>query len=486
MGQFSEGDEHLLSRMSGDVAAAMRKALELLEELPPPEPVFGIDDYRGLKITASPTKLTEIDPFVHKALELAGFPSFREPIPLASDLTSEQRAVVELLASRVGISVDEFAVPSAAWVRRTWLGLEPCDAIEQDVTYCHETRQRTEPLWRAIRRHQDNDRKVVNEIFASLPLAKRLEAFGYFILNAYGVEGRNLTWGTIDELTDEGREWATAYADWLLALFAKPEFASERAGMAEIPNQIRWPLFLSLVRSGIEIKPLWDELLPMTWGKEQHRKATIECLNALPNERRGPAIAKVLALRFPGQAIRDGLSLFDDYPSPELTRLIIEQSSEVVGSVVDTPRREILESRLAPRVRKHPDLEKMLRDHLESLPPRLDLRCKRVFYPAQEQSLSPQRRKQLVDAAPGLGLEIEHTEDGSFSFGEQGDEFVTYYEIVDAEGNPIYEAILWMEEDGWVLYANTTKIVASVCQGWIELDDEPLREALHEALRARP
>lgn len=486
MGQLSEGDEHLLRRMSGDVAAAMRKSLELLGELPPPEPVFGVDDYRGLKVTSSPSKLTDVDKFAHKALELAGFPSFREPIPLVAVLTSEQRAVVELLASRVGISVDKFAIPRAAWVRRSWLGIEPCEAIERDVTYSDQGRQRTEPLWRAVRRHQQTDPRLVKEIFATLPLEKRLEAFGYFIVGAYRVDGRNLKWGTIEELSDEGRQWAPAYADWLLALFAKPEFASERAGMAQIPNQIRAPLFLSLVRSGIEIKPLWDELLPLTWGKEEHRRAAIECLNALPKERQGPAIATVLALRFPGQAISAGLSLFDDYPSPDLTRLIIEQSSEVVGSVFDTPRREILENRLAPRLRKHPDLDRMLQDHLESLPPRLDIHCKRVFYPSKEGSLSPERRKQLVDAAPGLGLEIEDKTDGSFSFGDEGDEFVTYYEIVDGEGHPIYEAILWMEEDGWVLYANTTKIAASVCQGWIEVDDEPLREALHEVLRTTP
>src|SRR4051794_5185837 len=46
-------------------------------------------------------------------------------IPLASTLTAEQRALVEVLGRTPGPYLMKHAMPAAAWLRRQWIGVDP-------------------------------------------------------------------------------------------------------------------------------------------------------------------------------------------------------------------------------------------------------------------------------------------------------------------------------------------------------------------------
>ena len=66
-------------------------------------------------------------------------------------------------------------------------------------------------------------------------------------------------------------------------------------------------------------------------------------------------------------------------------------------------------------------------------------------------------------------------------------DYITAYEIADAEGNSAYEALLYMNEDGAVCITNTTRSVMYACQRRLSCNiSEPVMEALHAVLRERP
>ena len=51
------------------------------------------------------------------------------PIPLAAALTEEQRKVVEVTARTPGPYLMYYTMPTAAWARRQWIGIDPPGAL---------------------------------------------------------------------------------------------------------------------------------------------------------------------------------------------------------------------------------------------------------------------------------------------------------------------------------------------------------------------
>ena len=85
----------------------------------------------------------------HELLSRTSFPHGNVPIPLATQLTPEQRAVAEITARRDGLLLWPFAMPKARTTRARWLGLEPPTALEKNVSTDIGGQPVSLPFWAA-------------------------------------------------------------------------------------------------------------------------------------------------------------------------------------------------------------------------------------------------------------------------------------------------------------------------------------------------
>ncbi len=254
---------------------------------------------------------------IDKAFKAVGFRAPEDDVlPLSRDLTPSQRVLFERLSEREGkgeLDLARFGVPNVRL--REWLGLARPGALERRVTFTFERKKLEEPLWRALRRFETaGDAKATAAFVKSLPMATRLEAFGE--VNSYGrekpyrLQAETLfDWRDaklLGKLGDEAASWAPRFADWLM--FRVPK--DERGG-----DEVKWPVFLGLVRAKVRIEPRWDALLPL--GSGAHEKLTEECIRAIPRDRRDQAIVNALT------TAETGLPLLAKFPSTVLVQKIL-------------------------------------------------------------------------------------------------------------------------------------------------------------------
>jgi hypothetical protein len=381
---------------------------------------------------------------VQAAAAAVAFPELGEIFPLPEELTREQRVLAEIFAHR-RINVGKMAMPTSAWNRRRWLGLDAGGVLEK--------RYRGEPLWRALKKARgvewprpnvDAQRKILD----ALPMPDRLAAYAEVALGAYrlSVFG-DVFYQDLAKLKAEGKSWAPKFAGVLLGIYA--ETPSLR-----IPVEVKWLVFVALVRARVAIKPEWDILLPLLEGSLD---LAIECVSAIPPERRLAAITEALRGGPPGWQVDMLLQLLPHFPDPALVPLVheyIEFSAR--------PKKKILAA-LDKIAKRTPALRASVAKEKPPAPS-LVLKCRRVPAPKR---LSSIEKKQL---APILAAEDNDAKG------------IRWYQLADDAGKLRYQAILARGEDGYVYQAGTTKRVASVVQGGVDVcKDRALADAIDEA-----
>ncbi|HVK75655.1 MAG TPA: hypothetical protein VM734_20130 [Kofleriaceae bacterium] len=444
---------------------------------PATAPALDPDRYPGLKITRAPAAGDPaLQGLLGAAFAEAGWPE--DGIPTPAELTDAQRALAEVVASAPGLPLHRWAIPQTAWARRRWLGLEPAGVIAREVDYTVDGGARRGPLWRALAAlDQAGEEDQALALLAALPAAERLEAYGDLALDAWRFTPPQPAW---DDLGDAGRAWAPAFADRLVALFAPDTPHGERGDHTEPPADLVTLVIRALVAAGVPIEPRWDGLVPLE----------LDLIDALPPARRGPVVARGLAAQFPASAIRTGLELVAKLPSREVVDHLLERSEQCLGSLSCPPRRTVL-ARLREAIAGEAALVAVVDAKLAALPPPVILRCTRAVYPRSVDELTAGQRTQLAILGRGWDSEedgvpmVRDGDDGHPVFGSL--EYVSAFEIADAEGRPAFEALLYMDEDGAVCRAGTTQSVAYVSQMRLSWNiDEPTVEALHAILRQRP
>lgn len=382
-------------------------------------------------------------------------------LPLARDLTPAQRALLEALATRTGHDLARFGLPDVRL--REWLGLAKPGVLEKPIAFNFEKKKLREPLWRALRRFEEaGDEDATRAFVKTLPLATRLEAFGE--VNAYGYEKPyRLESETLFDYRDEkllaklraeGKRWAPRFADRLLEL--EPRHRSE---------EVRWPLFVALVRAKVPIEPRWDVLLPLGFGV--YAKLTEECVRAIPAERRDRAIAAALD-QSPLYVPDVGVPLLAKFPS-----LVLAQKILAKGLDSDRyPKHRVL-AEMKKIAAKHPVVKKALDPFLKGRPAPLALHCTRAWKPRSARELDATQQKQLEVAARrydgrkrSAAELLAPSKDGEGSF--RG--FFEYRQLATADGKPAYDALLYMVDSGTIFRAGTTKAVASIIQNGIEME----------------
>ncbi len=469
-------DEALLAELPKKVGKRMRKALVALEACTvPDEPSIAVDAYAGLKIEQSPGKARDSDALFAKAFSAAKYPEFDEVLPVAAKLDPVHEKLARLVAHRTGIALHEWAIPQTAWARRRWLGIDPPGVLDREVEYTRKEKVRRAPLWRALAKLGD---EAGEKLFAALPAMDRLEALVDLALEAYRVEAPS--WDDWEKVRIDEPARLSALADRVTALYAEGAPSSERDGHSTLPWPIGWLLFLSLVRAGVPIEERWDWMLPIG-------PLTAECVAAIAEPRQGQAIVNALKAEFPSRALASGLELAKQFPSQVLADHLMELADGAVHSLACPARRGYLAD-LAAAV--GPELGAHVQKRLAALPPLPALRTERSLYARSVDELTAGQRLQFAVLGQGwetdAGPMVTVAEDGAEPvFGPI--EFVSAFEIVDAEGAPAYEALLYMDEDGAVCEAGTTRSVMYVSQenlSWNVPDD--VAEALHGLLQVAP
>ncbi|MFE4925429.1 hypothetical protein [Streptomyces sp. NPDC056661] len=427
--------EELLSTLPSKVAMALRR-------------VAAQDDEVGQG---------EREALVRTAFEAVGYPEYSPsvPIPLASELTPAQRALVECFAHLPPQPLWAFAVPEQVWSLRRWLGLDPPGALEAPAPAWLDPDGA--PLWRALHGH-DADRR---EKLQRLPFAQRLEIFCELSLGAYRM-GRGLLLSTlakVEELAtlgDEGGTVAARLADWLVSVADGEDWYPDGR---PLPDTVRWGVFVALAQAGIPIKPAWDRLLPPPRGVPA--SLVERCVEAIPAERRAAAIVAAARGEHPHYIETALLALLSMVPDPRLVDVL----RDITESGGGRPRRALQEDlhtlatddeRVAHAVKGFPFKE-----------PALDLHLRAVDMPSTLSDLSDLQRRQFE--------------------GEDGDiddlDFYTLYSVHDATGAQLYDMYLFCHSDGSVYRRGTTDEVAVFVQcGVADAEDEDLGNALDYAL----
>jgi hypothetical protein len=449
-------DEDLLRQLPQDVARSVRAALDGLAASRVEEPVVRAHAYPGIEIKRSPSKARTSDDDFNRAFEMLGYPERSRPIPLASELTGAQHALAEIVAGHASIDVSRWAIPQTAWARRRWLGVDPPGVLDRDTAYTVGGGERRGPLGRALTELEPD---AASELFAALSPMDRLEAKVDIELGGYEIPTSVSEWNDFEDFRVEEKDRIAGLADRLTDLFSPATPASERSGYSVVPYPIDWLVFLGLVRAGVTVEPRWDWLLPAGWGALWG--VTVECAAALPEPRRGLALARVAGFA-------NGLDLVRTFPSRPLVEGLFDVADTASEDLGNPPRRTFLRDLLSV-LGAQPSLCMLVEEKLASLPPLPPLRLGRATAVTRPDQLTSGLRTQLQEFF-GWG---DETELGGLEA----------FEIADDQGHPAYEALIYGEENGNVCRVGTTDIVASVSEGRLTCSlGEAYKEAFHDLM----
>ena len=391
--------------------------------------------------------------------------------PRADMLDPAQRAVAEFITEHDLTTMDNDRdqwMPGPRTVRRRWLGLDPPGALESPITFVCQKKTCTEPLWRAIRMlDAAGETAAQKKLVAALPLGRRLQIWGEINEgkgDAYGLHAGSFfsagSAASYDQLQDEGRDWAPGYADSRLGL--------------DTETDERFPLFLSLVRSGIPIEPRWYPLLPI--GVGVFEPLMRECLAAIPEAERGTAVAAAMATDHPAHSFSTALLLLSQVPGPAI-------AAEVLRHLKPSDRGKV--KKLQQAARGNPAALALINTFAGTLPAAIKLiplRERKSLSPADLSELDRQQilvagrryhgRKvslaRLLDSDPDSELSLLHT--------------LEYRSLGDPQSHPVYDAWLYMGDSGSIFEAGTINPVASVIQGDANSNNPALDSALQGSL----
>ncbi|MEO7109791.1 MAG: hypothetical protein ABI183_05095 [Polyangiaceae bacterium] len=391
-------------------------------------------------------------------------------------LTPAQRAFAEVVTD-LGLKTSNNDIdrqtPRSKAFRRRWLGLDPASAIDREVTFTLGGETRKEPTWRAVLLLNKAGEKR-DALLATFSLAERLEMWG--AVKIAWPEDFNLKadWffqpNDVTTLGAEAGEWAKSYADEFLTA------PGTRAQWERAP----WPIFLSLVRAKIPIEPRWDVLLPIADGGS-YEELVLECIAAIPVERRANAILEAVKTPHVSMGMRVAASLLSRFPDPRLAQWVLDN----IGST-DTPKRLVV-SRLKEQGRESPAVLAVIAAFEKGGPPPIQLTVRDARSPRS--GFSDIDKQQLLVAGKayhGRAVSIDKLLADDPQSEESLLPLLDFCVLADDKGKPVYDVWQYAGDSGEIFKTGTTKSVGGINQGSVECDDEALTDAIGAALHGAP
>jgi len=454
----------LIARLPDDAAELMRQAFAAKDE--PREPLMDPKKYPGLIITQQPAKQVPAGTLTRQALEAVGYPHHHEPFPLPEDLDETQR-VLATLTAELDVEPHAFAIPTRRWSRRRWLGIDPPGVLEKQVRW----EGRELPIWRVLveldELEQDEAEAGAEKLFATLEPTERVRVWGESALGAYrGFDF--LVKASLEDVDGSLGAWAVEMADRL------PERRFKMVQDAEL--RMVWA---GLVRGGVTIEERWDALFPRP-GRlgAKHRREVLSWLEAIPEDRRGGALAAAHRRGFASSSVPAALSVVEAHPYPDFVEMIIERADELGGGIGPS-RRKALET-LVAMTRKAPAVRARAKEALAALGEGVVLKCAKAFRPKGWDDLDEPRTAQMKHCEKMWSVNwgpLEGSEETT------GFEYTSVFHVNDENDEPLFDVVLMMDEDGSVFRAGTMEEVGYMVQMNLHLEPRPMKEALQALLR---
>jgi hypothetical protein len=293
-----------------------------------------------------------LDEAIAEGVALTGYPytDSSKPIPLAEELTPDQRRLMEAIATRSGLSfhtVRKFRIPDPVQVRRRWLGIDPPGVLEKIVNVPDETggTMVAMPLWRALLpgRLPPSQTDAFQGLVPS-PLDRvRLTAtiaesghppYGIWLdprpefdaVAAFPIDDAARQWlrETFERLTSA---WGTTPSEPGAAFRLRPPTS---ATLGWDTHEIRGSLhreavlqqlMVLLLRSGdwTEPDPRFDGCVALS-GANAH-----ELLTAMPTVRRDAALVRGFQRAHPARALTEGVRALRQFPNSWLADEIADR-----------------------------------------------------------------------------------------------------------------------------------------------------------------
>jgi hypothetical protein len=290
-----------------------------------------------------------LDEAIAEGVALTGYPytDSSKPIPLAEELTPDQRRLMEAIATRSGLSfhtVRKFRIPDPVQVRRRWLGIDPPGVLEKIVNVPDETggTRGAMPLWRALQQSlptasEDPLRGLLPDPVERLRLivaAAEGNVDPYEISTGAGAESEALgpiSPGTVNE---ETVLWAETTLERLVAAWTEPEredgsgkgLCLRSASLAE-PGWATWELLDCAYKEKVLRQLFAFLLLTGRWTSLDERYDSFVGLTgpyatllaaAVPEPRRGAALVWAYREEPAWSAFDAGREMLLQFPSSTL------------------------------------------------------------------------------------------------------------------------------------------------------------------------
>lgn len=403
---------------------------------------------------------------------------YARPVPPPETWTARQRSVARLFAEVPGMRFDEYPLYASTAVQRQAMGLEPKGPLFDLVdgtTFLDR--------FRVLVAHQAPTAEA-RAMIDALPLERRLVMLGELMLCGECSDYRISEWlpSLWPQLGAEGKAWAPAYADRLLALFEDPR---GREVMTSNGPALRGAhgvtVLLALVRAGVALEPRWDTLFTM-W----HLGVTPELweiVEAVPPERREAVVTRVARSLDLNYLERWAPELLRRYPLAEPTRFVLSKLE-----FVKKPR-DFMKA-LKTVAAASPPMAAVLAEHAKSKPkiPKLTLGDRAPLRTLAD--LDEVAQAQLVEANRRYGGTTMTAAAIMNNTGEEEPEGAPQIEtphlergrVLDAKGNHLYDVLLYNVDAGTVFEAGSTRVVADVVQADVQAADQALALGLTQAL----
>ena len=286
---------------------------------------------------------------IARGVALTGYPAtdFSRSIPLAEELTPQQRRLMEAIASRSGLTLDTVRtcrLPDPVQVRRRWLGLAPPGVLEKVVLppIGPDGAAGPMPLWRALERRDllaRDDKpapRLIDDPFERLRLAVELhegQIAPYEVIANDGVLAERAPQLPADS---EAIRWVRATFERLVLAWLEDAPGGQkkvrRLGPPvpgfldhEVTGATQWGYVLSLLLATLAradasfVMPrFFDDRIPL------HEPHALDLLGAVPEQRRdGVLVHAFRAARW--NAIENALRVLPRFPSKALAAAVAER-----------------------------------------------------------------------------------------------------------------------------------------------------------------
>ncbi len=308
--------------------------------------------------------------------------------------------------------------------------------------------------------------------FAQLPTFEKLEVFSDTCLHCYGLQ-LPTAW-----------DFGEAIGKDLGAIGAREADRAARVApgddeQIELNSNHAAAVLLALVRARVAIAPKWDELVAACVPDEH----AIEILTAVPEPRRGKAVARWISTTHMGTSFPRGVELLCKFPSVHAVRAILRYpnaSEDVPVAELEKIADNAVKRDLATWKKQQGIADAKVAASLAAAP---KLKVKRTLCPKRVDELSKIQRAQLTEMALGYdGKKLPLQK----RFGEGPDAHggtLEIRELVDGTGKHVYDVFTWLADDGCTFVAGTTDVVAQLVQHDVDCDDPGLEAALRAVMQ---